>query len=82
MRRNVFLDEIKSYGHVARQLDSLGREALKNGKAVGIGHVGQGGGVTARALECKISQMKKMGIEFVHLSEIVNQQKKMAGTQP
>jgi|GEM_PF-2711878 len=71
-QRDIFLDNVKSPGHVDKQFDILARKALENGKAVAIGHVGQGGNVTARLLKEKIPQLQKQGIEFVYLSEIVN----------
>lgn len=71
IERNVFLDNVKSSKYVKKQLFELSQEALKNGKAIGIGHVGLGGKVTANALKEMIPQMKEMGIEFVYLSEIV-----------
>lgn len=46
------------------------RETLKNGKAIGIRHVGAGGNITAQALKEMIPKIKEMGIEFVYLSEI------------
>ncbi len=68
--RDIFLDDLKSPDFTRKQLLKLGREALKKGRAVGIGHVGRGGRITARALEEMIPGMEEMGIEFVHLSEI------------
>ncbi|MFZ5649167.1 MAG: divergent polysaccharide deacetylase family protein [Bacillota bacterium] len=70
LERNVFLDEVKNLEHVKKQLLKLSQEALKKGKAIGIGHVGQGGKITARALEEMIPRMEEMGIEFVYLSEM------------
>ncbi|MHB8918304.1 MAG: divergent polysaccharide deacetylase family protein [Desulfocucumaceae bacterium] len=70
LNRNVFLDEEKNLDHVKKQLLKLSGEALIRGKAVGIGHVGQGGKITARALKEMIPQMEEMGIEFVYLSEM------------
>jgi polysaccharide deacetylase 2 family uncharacterized protein YibQ len=67
VNRTIFLDEVKNLHHAKKQLLKLGQEALKTGKAVGIGHVGQGGKITARALQ---DVMEEMGIEFVYLSEM------------
>lgn len=71
VERDVFLDNMKNLNYVKKQLYELSQKALKNGKAIGIGHVGGGGKVTAQALKEMIPQMKEMGIEFVFLSEIV-----------
>jgi len=68
--RDIFLDETKSPEHVKKQLLKLSQKALDKGSAVAIGHVGQGGKITARALEEMIPVIEKMGIEFVYLSEI------------
>jgi len=70
LSRDIFLDEVKSPQHVKKQLHKLSQKALEKGSAVAIGHVGQGGKITARALEEMIPVMEKMGIEFVYLSEI------------
>jgi N-acetylmuramoyl-L-alanine amidase CwlD len=70
LERNVFLDDVKSLEHVKKQLLKLSQEALVRGKAIGIGHVGKGGKITARAIEEMIPRMQEMGIEFVYLSEM------------
>ncbi|MCL6611622.1 MAG: divergent polysaccharide deacetylase family protein [Peptococcaceae bacterium] len=70
LERNVFLDNVKSVDHVKKQLLDLSREALAEGKAIGIGHVGRGGKITARAIKEMIPEMEEMGIEFVYLSEM------------
>jgi len=64
VNRTIFLDEVKNLHHAKKQLLKLGQEALKTGKAVGIGHVGQGGKITARALQEMIPGMEEMGIEL------------------
>lgn len=68
--RDVFLDNVKNLKYVKRQLRDLSQKALKNGEAIGIGHVGYGGRVTAKALKEMIPLMQKMGIKFVYVSEI------------
>lgn len=56
---------------IEKQLDKLMDVALKNGYAIGIGHVGvEGGKITADAIKNKMPEMKKRGIEFVFLSQI------------
>lgn len=70
LERTVFLDDIKNLNHVKKQLLKLSQEALKRGKAIGIGHVGQGGKITAQALKEMIPIMEEMGLEFVYLSEM------------
>ena len=75
VERDVFLDNVKNKDYVKKQLYKLSQEALKKGTAVGIGHVGLGGNITARALKEMIPQMKEMGIEFVYLSDIAYNKK-------
>lgn len=70
-KRDVFLDEIKNVAHMKKQLDLLADEALANGSAVGIGHVGMGGEKMARAIKEMIPAMETKGIEFIYLSELV-----------
>lgn len=70
LERSFFLDEIKKRDPIKKQLLKLAKEALKNGKAIGIGHVGRCGDITASALEEMIPEIEKMGIEFVYLSEM------------
>jgi polysaccharide deacetylase 2 family uncharacterized protein YibQ/N-acetylmuramoyl-L-alanine amidase len=70
LERTVFLDDVKNKEQVKSQLLKLSREALSKGKAIGIGHVGKGGEITAAALQEMIPQMEKMGVEFVYLSEM------------
>lgn len=70
--RDVFLDNVKNINYIKNQLRILSRKALENGKAVGIGHVGYGGEVTARALKEMVPLMENCGIEFVYVSKILN----------
>lgn len=72
-QRDIFLDEEKSIAHVQAQLERLTDVALTNGCAVGIGHVGLGGEQTARAIKAMIPVMEARGIEFVYLSQVLNQ---------
>lgn len=70
-KRDIFLDNEKSVASIEKQLDKLTDVALKNGYAIGIGHVGvEGGKITADAIKNKMPEMKKRGIEFVFLSQI------------
>lgn len=73
IERDVFLDNVKDVAYIKKQLDILGRKALAEGYAVGIGHVGMGGKVTARAIKEMIPIMASKGIKFVYLSELVHQ---------
>lgn len=72
-QRDIFLDDQKSIAHVQAQLERLADVALANGSAVGIGHVGLGGEQTAQAIKAMIPVMEAKGIEFVYLSQVINQ---------
>lgn len=74
-RRDVFFDlplsklkndELRIY--IQGQLDKLGEVALKRGYAIGIGHDRK---ITLEGLRNAIPQLKKKGIKFVFLSELV-----------
>ncbi|SFG89606.1 N-acetylmuramoyl-L-alanine amidase CwlD [Desulfotomaculum arcticum] len=71
-QRDVFLDDIKNVAKIKKQLNLLAEKALAQGSAVGIGHVGNGGDKTARAIKEMIPVMEARGIEFVYLSELVH----------
>ncbi|MCX7921579.1 MAG: divergent polysaccharide deacetylase family protein [Clostridia bacterium] len=69
--RNVFLDGTQSKKHIKKKLHEAGETALKLGKAVAIGHVGQDGGkVTAEAISEMIPEFDDKNIELVFLSEL------------
>ncbi|SDL21525.1 divergent polysaccharide deacetylase family protein [Natronincola ferrireducens] len=71
LERAVFLDNEKSVGAIKKQLKTLGELAIKDGSAIGIGHVGpEGGIITATAIKEMIPQLEKMGIEIVPVSHL------------
>ncbi|WP_238472957.1 divergent polysaccharide deacetylase family protein [Desulforamulus profundi] len=71
IKRDIFLDNIKSKGHIKKQIMKACEVAKKQGYAVAIGHVGQGGRVTASAVKEAIPLIEKEGVKLVPLSEIV-----------
>lgn len=72
--RTIFLDNSKDKTHIKRQIKKLGEIAQKEGYAVAIGHVGpEGGVVTADAIKEMIPQLEAMGIEFVFLSQLLEE---------
>ncbi|ACV62046.1 protein of unknown function DUF610 YibQ [Desulfofarcimen acetoxidans DSM 771] len=71
-KRDVFLDEVKNYEHMKKQLKVLSTIALTKGTAIGIGHVGQGDKKMALAISEMIPVMEEQGIEFVYLSKLVH----------
>ncbi|AEG61449.1 divergent polysaccharide deacetylase family protein [Desulforamulus ruminis] len=71
VKRDIFLDDVKSKDHIQKQLSKACKVAKKQGFAVVIGHVGQGGNITAEAIKEAIPSIQKEGIKLVPLSEIV-----------
>jgi hypothetical protein len=56
--------------YTRQRLLELGKLALKRGYAIGIGHPHK---TTVESLEKTLPELKKMGIEFVMVSELVIQ---------
>lgn len=69
--RNVFLDNSNDLAAIKRQLRTLMDLAKKNGKAIGIGHVGPQGPTTARAIREMLPEIQKEGIQIVPLDELL-----------
>ena len=69
--RDVFLDNAADLGTIKNQLRQLIALAKKNGKAIGIGHVGPQGPLTARAIREILPEMEAQGVQLVPLSEIL-----------
>lgn len=70
--RDVFLDNSNDLGAIKQQIRSLIDLAKKNGKAIGIGHVGPQGPTTARAIREMLPEFQKEGIQIVPLDELLN----------
>ncbi|MCD4784596.1 MAG: divergent polysaccharide deacetylase family protein [Candidatus Eremiobacteraeota bacterium] len=68
-RRNVFLDNNDNVDYICGQLTELAEKAMENGSAIGIGHVRKN---TYEAIEKMTGEMRKKGIEFVFVRELVN----------
>lgn len=66
--RDVFLDNEKNKPYIKKQINQLARVALKHGKAIGIGHYHK---VTLASIAESIPDLRKKGIEFVVVSEII-----------
>lgn len=76
LSRDVFLDNIKQKQQIKNQLYKLGNLALQNGYAIGIGHVGiEGGTVTAESIKEMYPILKRKGIKFVLISDIIELEK-------
>jgi len=69
--RDVFLDNTADINRIKGQLRQLIALAKKNGKAIGIGHVGPQGPLTARAIREILPEMEAQGVQLVPLSEIL-----------
>lgn len=70
--RDAFLDNSNDLSSIKRQIRTLIELAKKNGKAIGIGHIGPQGPTTARAIREMLPELQKEGIQIVPLSELVN----------
>lgn len=68
--RDVFLDNSADLLSIKKQIKTLIETAKKNGKAIGIGHVGPQGPNTARAIREMLPEFEKAGIQLVPLSEL------------
>ncbi|HEY9062253.1 MAG TPA: divergent polysaccharide deacetylase family protein [Pseudobacteroides sp.] len=69
--RDVFLDGKKPKSYIIEQLRKAGDIALKNGKAIAIGHVGtEGGQITAEAISEIIPVLESNNIQLVFVSEL------------
>lgn len=71
VKRDIFLDDVKSVVHIKKQMKKACRIAKKQGYVVVIGHVGQGGKITAQAVKDALPLIEQEGIKIVPLSEIV-----------
>ena len=70
-KRDVFLDSTDDIEKIKANLLRAGETAVKNGKAVAIGHVGpEGGLITAEAIRETAPRLKEMGVEFIFASEL------------
>ena len=72
--RDVFLDitdqtDLKHFSsYIRKQINELAKVALKNGKAVGVGHNKE---ITLKVIRDSIKDLEKKGIEIVSLKELV-----------
>lgn len=71
VKRDVFLDDVKTDYYINKQIQKACAVAKKQGYAVAIGHVGHGGKVTSTAIKGAIPYIEEEGIKLVPLSEIV-----------
>jgi len=71
---NFFLDSTQSIDKIKSNIRKAGEHALKNGKAIAIGHVGaEGGKVTAQAIKEMLPELDEKGIQLVYLSELLKE---------
>lgn len=69
-KRNVFLDNRNDYAYIKSQMEQLIKIALKTGKAIGIGHIGNNN--TYKVIKDYIPVFQVKQIELVYPSEIIN----------
>jgi len=70
LKRDVFIDNDPKVDAVIRQMETAGEKARLNGRAIAIGHDKD---VTVTALKEVIPRMKKEGIRFVVLSDMIEE---------
>ena len=68
IKRDIFLDNIDNRSYIDKQLKKLMYKALKNGKALAIGHITRRN--TIKAIKDFIPVMRKKGIVFCYASEL------------
>jgi len=66
--RDIFLDNVLTREHISGQLQKLKRLALKNGRAIAVGHFHP---LTLRTIEELAPSVEEEGAEFVFVSEII-----------
>jgi polysaccharide deacetylase 2 family uncharacterized protein YibQ len=72
--RSVFLDGTNDVETVKKNLRKAAQIALKEGKALAIGHVGpEGGEVTQKAIEALIPELEQAGITFVAAGDLIEE---------
>ncbi len=75
----LFLDNVNRVEQIDERLKQLMKIALRNGDAIGIGHVRPD---TARAIEAMLPEFKANGVELVKLSDLVLQNRGRVGSFP
>lgn len=69
--RDVFLDDISSSSHVAKQMAFLAQITEENGKGIAIGHVGITGKVCSNGIVQSMKLYQKKKIKIVPVSELI-----------
>ncbi|MBW4082601.1 divergent polysaccharide deacetylase family protein [Paenibacillus sp. S150] len=73
VENHIFLDDVHTAGHVAKQMRLVQERALNQKYCVTIGHVGLQGKETAAGIRSGIAELKD-SVEFVGISELVKDQ--------
>lgn len=73
VENHIFLDDIHTAGHVAKQMRLVKERALQQKYCVTIGHVGIQGKETAAGIRSGIEELKN-SVEFVGISDLVKNQ--------
>ncbi len=69
--RDIFLDHISTQSNVEKQMEEAIKVSKTKGYVIVIGHVGaQGGKITVKGINNKISRVKSENIELVTLSQL------------
>ncbi|EXX84887.1 divergent polysaccharide deacetylase family protein, partial [Paenibacillus darwinianus] len=70
IRNSVFLDDVYTTSHIAKQLSVFDKRLNEQGTCIAIGHVGPQGKKTAAALSAAIPGLKR-STTFVRASDVV-----------
>lgn len=70
VENHIFLDDVHTAGHVAKQMRLVKERALEQNYCVTIGHVGIQGKETAAGIRSGIAEMKDK-VDFVSISDLV-----------
>ncbi|MNO28220.1 Divergent polysaccharide deacetylase [compost metagenome] len=73
VENHIFLDDVHTAGHVAKQMRLVQERALNQKYCVTIGHVGIQGKETAAGIRSGIAELKD-SVEFVRISDLVKDQ--------
>lgn len=70
---DVFLENKgKDKESIKKQLIHAAKISKKTGRAFAIGHVGAESKLTAQVIKDSVEEIESMGVQFVHVSEIIN----------
>ncbi|MCZ8513316.1 divergent polysaccharide deacetylase family protein [Paenibacillus filicis] len=67
---NIFMDDVYTRGHIAKQALKVQKLVKDNAETVVIGHVGAPGKITSEVLKQSVPVIRQLGGQFVKISEL------------